>query len=74
MSETTEWRVLRERYARFQATELGQLFTAYDRATIAYWRLDAHETVSDHRLRELDEAARKASNAFVAKLMELAGV
>lgn len=65
---------MRVRYERFMATELGQLYRAYDRATIAYWRMDASETVSDKRLRELDEAARAASNAFVAKLMELAGI
>jgi TfoX/Sxy family transcriptional regulator of competence genes len=74
MTEAADWHALRARYQRFQATELGQLYVAYDRATIAYWRLDASETVSNKRLRELDEAARKASNAFVAKLMELANV
>lgn len=74
MSEADDWHAMRARYERFQATELGALFVAYDRATIAYWRMDASDTVSDRRLRELDEAARKASNAFVAKLMELAGV
>lgn len=74
MSETADWDALRARYVRFQATELGQLFVAYDRATIAYWRMDSSETVSDARLKALDEAARTASNAFVARLMELADV
>jgi hypothetical protein len=74
MSEAEDWRAMRARYERFRATELGKLYTAYDHATIAYWRMDANETVSDKRLRELDEAARAASNAFVAKLMELAGI
>lgn len=69
-----DWRALRARYERFRATELGQLYTAYDRATIAYWRMDASETVSGKRLRELDDAARAATNVFVAKLMELAGI
>ena len=69
-----DWRALRERYERFRATELGKLYSAYDHATIAYWRMDGSETVSDKRLKELDEAARAATNAFVAKLMELAGI
>jgi hypothetical protein len=72
MSEAAEFYALRDRYVRFRATELGQLFTAYDRATITYWA--ASKTVSDKRLRELDDAARAATNAFVAKLMELANV
>lgn len=74
MSEAENWRAMRARYERFMATELGQLFRAYDQATIAYWRMDASETVSDKRLRELDETARAASNAFVAKLMEITAI
>jgi len=74
VSETAEWHAMRQRYERFMATELGQLYRAYDHATIAYWRMDANPTVSDQRLKKLDEAARAASNAFVAKLMDIAGV
>lgn len=74
MSETADWHALRIRYERFLGTELGQLFRAYDHATIKYWQNDARENISDKRLAELDQLARNASNAFVAKLMELAGV
>jgi hypothetical protein len=74
MSESEQWRAMRERYARFRETELGRLFTAYDHATIAYWQRDGDETVSDARLKALDEACRKAANSFLAKLMDLANV
>ena len=66
-----QWRALRARYERFSQTEIGKLYRAYDHATIDYWR---HEHVSDKRLKELDQIAREATNAFVAKLMEIAGV
>ena len=67
-----QWRALRARYERFSKTEIGRLYyRAYDHATIEYWR---HEHVSDKRLKELDQIAREATNAFVAKLMEIAGV
>lgn len=65
---------MRERYERFMQTELGQLFRAYDNATINYWKRDADERISFHRLEELNDKARAATNVFVAKLMELAGV
>jgi hypothetical protein len=69
-----DWREMRARYERFMATELGRLYRAYDQATINYWRRDADDSVSNKRLKELDQIAREATNAFVAKLMELAGV
>jgi hypothetical protein len=71
--ESDDWRAIRARYARFIATDLGKLYRAYDQATINYWRRDADDSVSDKRLKELDQLAREATNAFVAKLMELAG-
>jgi hypothetical protein len=69
-----EWRAMRVRYEAFIATELGKLYRAYDKATIDYWRRDADDSVSHARLKELDACCREATNAFVAKLMELAGV
>jgi hypothetical protein len=69
-----DWRVMRARSERFLATELGQLYHAYDQATFNYWRRDADDSVSNKRLKELDQIACEATNAFVAKLMELAGV
>jgi hypothetical protein len=69
-----EWRAARARYERFMATELGKLYRAYDKATIDYWRRDADDNISFKRLEELDGKAREATNAFVSKLMELAGV
>lgn len=74
MSETEEWYAKRQRFETFRATELGRLYWAYDKAMIAYWRRDGDDNVSNKRLKELDEACRTATNAFVAKLMELAGV
>ena len=74
MTEAEAWRALRKRYEAFVATDLGQLYRAYDRALIEYWRRDADDRVSDARLQELDEICREATNAFVAKLMEIAGV
>jgi hypothetical protein len=74
MTDDDDWRAMRARYERFMATELGQLYRAYDKAVIEYWRRDADDSVSDKRLKELDQAAREATNAFVAKLMELASV
>jgi hypothetical protein len=69
-----DWRAMRARYEKFSQTELGQLYRAYDKATINYWRHDGDERFSERRLAELDEIAREAKIAFVAKLMELAGV
>lgn len=74
MAETDDWQVLRKRYEAFSATELGKLYRAYDHAVIAYWRMDLSETISNKRMKELDDACRATTNAFVAKLMELAGV
>jgi hypothetical protein len=76
MTEADDWLALRKRFDAFVATDLGKLYRAYDRAMIAYWRLDAAdpEDVSIKRMKELDEACRAATNAFVGKLMELAGV
>jgi hypothetical protein len=74
MTEADDWHAKRERYERFSQTELGKLYRAYDRATIDYWKNDANDNISNKRLKELDQIAREATNAFVAKLMELAGV
>jgi hypothetical protein len=74
MTEAEEWRALRQRYEAFMATDLGKLYRAYDHALIEYWRRDADDSVSDRRLKELDEICRETTNAFVAKLMEIAGV
>lgn len=69
-----EWHAMRKRYEVFLATDLGKLYRAYDHATIDYWRRDADDSVSPARLKELDEICREKTNAFVAKLMELANV
>ena len=74
MSESEDWHAMRKRFEAFRATELGQLYWAYDLATIAYWQRDGDDSVGFKRLEKLDEACRAATNAFVAKLMELAGV
>jgi hypothetical protein len=72
MSEN--WQAQRERYGRFLATEIGTLYRKHEQALIAYWQKDGDERVSDRRLSELDQKAREAQQAFVAKLMEVAGV
>lgn len=74
MTESEDWHAQRRRYNAFLATELGKLYRAYDSALIAYWRRDADENVPHAKLMELDKSAREATNAFVAKLMEMAGV
>jgi hypothetical protein len=75
MSESEDWHALRKRVAKFmEETELGKLYRTYDNATIAYWRNDANEDISPAKLKALEERMREATNAFVAKLMELAGV
>ena len=74
MSDTEDWRVMRKRYEAFLATDLGKLYRAYDHALIDYWRRDADDDVSYARLTELDAICRERTNAFVAKLMEIAGV
>jgi hypothetical protein len=74
MTETEDWHAQRQRYEAFSATELGKLYRAYDKAMIDYWREDANEDLSRVKFVALQERCREASNAFVAKLMELAGV
>jgi hypothetical protein len=69
-----EWHAMRKRYEAFLATDLGKLYRAYDHATIDYWRRDGDDSISPARLRELDQICREKTNAFVAKLMELANV
>jgi hypothetical protein len=66
--------VLRKRYDAFLATDLGKLYRAYDKATIDYWCKDGVENFPLKRLSELNGKAREATNAFVGKLMEIAGV
>ena len=74
MTESEEWLAQRRRYVAFMATDLGKLFRAYDSAAIAYWQHDGDNDFSPAKLRDLAQAARETTNAFVAKLMELAGV
>lgn len=74
MSEADDWRALRARYEAFMATELGQLYRAYDHAMIDYWRHDRDDDISPAKLKAMDERCRESTNAFVAKLMEIAGV
>jgi hypothetical protein len=69
-----EWLAKLERHRRFMATELGTLYRQHEHALIDYWRRDSDDGVSFNRLTELDARAREATQAFVAKLMELAGV
>ncbi len=73
MNDADDWRAKRARYERFIATELGRLYRAYDHATIEYWKNDGNDSISDRKLEQLDNAVREAADAFVAKLMELAG-
>jgi hypothetical protein len=74
MTKTEDWHVLAGRYEVFLATDLGKLYRAYDHALIDYWRHDSDEDISHAKLKALEERCREATNAFVAKLMELAGV
>jgi hypothetical protein len=53
---------------------LGGLYRAYDHAMIDYWRHDMDEDLSRVKFVALQERCREATNAFVAKLMEIAGV
>jgi hypothetical protein len=69
-----EWLAKLDRHKRFMATELGTLYRQHEHALIAYWQKDADDGVSTRRLRELDEKSKTATQAFVARLMELAGV
>lgn len=74
MVDFAELNKRRARADAFRATELGKLFWAHHNALIAYWRNDANENISDKRLRELDEASRKADRALLDRLMEIANV
>jgi hypothetical protein len=74
MTETEDWHAKRKRYDAFLDTDLGKLYRAYDKATIDYWRHDMDDNISHARLQEMDQIAREATNVFVAKLMEIAGV
>jgi hypothetical protein len=74
MGESEDWHALRARYERFIATDLGKLWRDYDYATMNYWRHDSDEDISPAKLKALEERMREATNPFVAKLMELAGV
>jgi|HubBroStandDraft_6_1064221.scaffolds.fasta_scaffold248222_5 hypothetical protein len=74
MTETEDWHAQRRRYEAFSATELGGLYRAYDHAMIDYWRHDMDEDLSRVKFVALQERCREATNAFVAKLMEIAGV
>jgi hypothetical protein len=74
MSEAEDFHALRQRYEAFNATELGRLYRAYDHAMIDYWRRDMDEELSRVKFMALQKQCREATNAFVAKLMEIAGV
>ena len=74
MGESEDGDALLARYERFITTDLGKLWRAYDRATIEYWRHDSDEDISPAKLKALEERMREATNPFIAKLMELAGV
>jgi hypothetical protein len=74
MTENEEWLAKRKRYEAFIATDLGKLYRAYDHALIDYWRRDGDEKFPVKRLQELNQISREATNVFIAKLMEIAGV
>jgi hypothetical protein len=74
MTESEDWHALRVRVGKFMETDLGKLYRAYDNSMIDYWRNDANEDISPAKLTALQERCREATNVFVAKLMELAGV
>ena len=59
---------------KFGETEIGKLYNKHYHATVAYWQLDGSESVSYKRLSILDEAAKKATDEFVARLMADYGV
>ena len=60
---------------RFAASEIGQLFLAYERAHAAAWQLDTRagldSHVSDRRLNEAWAKSAAARAALVAKLAVL---
>jgi hypothetical protein len=66
-------RAERERYQRFMQTEVGKLYAAHSKAIIDYWRQDGGET-NTAKLKALNEIYWETQQAFVAKLMEIAGV
>lgn len=49
---------------RWLDTPLGKAMHKYEQATIQYWRKDSDETVSNKRLRELDDAWKAAKKEF----------
>jgi hypothetical protein len=55
----------RNRHEEWIATEVGAAFAKYENATIAYWRKDGDDRVSNRRLRELDDAMEKAKQEFL---------
>lgn len=59
---------------KFRESEIGKLFNAYHHALINYWNQDGNDNVSDRRLRELDDKARKTEEEFVGRLMADYGV
>ena len=69
MTEVEDSNVRLKRHQAFLATELGQLYGAYEKALTDYW-----SNTDDMRLMELDRRSREATHAFLTKLMELAGV
>ena len=74
MTESEDWHALRKRVSLFMETDLGKLYRTYENAMINCWRHDMDDTIGPKKARELDDACRAATNVFVAKLMELAGV
>ena len=66
MSETWQERATKER--EWAQTPLGAAFRKFESATQRYWQQDANEHVSNKRLRELDEACRKARAEFMLLL------
>lgn len=59
---------------KFAETEIGKLHSKYHQALCAYWQQDGNENCSYKRLKDLDEAARKTEDEFVARLMADYGV
>ncbi len=74
MTDPEDWHVRRKRFDAFMATELGQLYRAYEMALIAYWRIDTDDSATLAKLAEFDRISKETTHAFVTKLMELAGV
>lgn len=46
-------------------TDIGKAFRKYENAMANYWANDLSETISDKRLRELDDVMRKAKAEFL---------